>query len=169
MFNKQYLTSYLIFGLIAAIAFCIPAMFYLRTPEFRDTWVLFLGNALFCVVVSIFILVFNKRRRNENESTQNMNAAGHIVTIIGVVLASIISFLLLILVVPDIFAAGTPDTVMEDSHTTMTGGKTDGLVFMLFMNAVVGNFSFGSFAAIILPYAAKRNQKKDRHSEVVEN
>jgi hypothetical protein len=43
--------------------------------------------------------------------------------------------------------------------------KQTGLVFMLYMNAIIGNFAAGSFASIILPYAAKRNQKKDKHSE----
>ena len=168
MFSKEYFLKYLTFGLIAAVAFAIPALFYLRTPEFRDTWLLFLGNALFCAVICVFILLFNKRK-NENESTQNTNAAGHIVTFFGVVIAAVLSLIMLVLFVPEVFNAGTPETVMEDSPTTMTDGKTDGLVFMLFMNAVVGNFAFGSFAAIILPYTAKRNQKKDRHSEVLNN
>jgi hypothetical protein len=168
MFKKEYLFSYFIFALLAAIAFCIPVLFYLRSPEFQDTWLLFLGNALFLAVISIYILLLNKKN-NENASTQNMNAAGHIVTIGGVFLASLISFILLMLYVPDIFGSGTSDTVMENSHITTSGGRTDGLVFMLFMNAIIGNFSTGSFASIILPYAAKRNQKKDKHSKVVNN
>jgi hypothetical protein len=168
MFKKQYITSYLIYGLLAAIAFCIAAAFYLRTPEFRDTWLLFLGNALFLVVISVYILLVN-RKNNENASTQNMNAAGHIVTIVGVLLSSIICFILLMLFVPDLFSAGATDTVLEDSPAQTRGGKTDGLVFMLFMNAIIGNFAAGSFASIILPYAAKRDQKKDKSSEVLEN
>jgi carbon starvation protein CstA len=168
MFKKEYLFSYFIFGLLAAIAFCIPVMFYLRTPEFKDTWLLFLGNAFFLVVISVYILLLNKRN-NENASTQNLNAAGHVVSIVGVVLACIISFILLILVVPDLFSSGTSDTVMEGSHTTTAGGRTDGLVFMLYMCAIIGNFAAGSFASIILPYAAKKNQKKDKHSQVLEN
>jgi heme/copper-type cytochrome/quinol oxidase subunit 2 len=143
-------------------------MFYLRTPEFRDTWLLFMGNALFGAAIAIYILLLNKKN-NENASTQNMNGAGHVVSIVGVVLACIISFILLILVVPDLFSSGTSDTVMEDAHTTTAGGKTDGLVFMLYMCAIIGNFAAGSFVSIILPYAAKRNQKKDKHSEILEN
>jgi hypothetical protein len=76
---------------------------------------------------------------------------------------------LLILYVPDIFGSGTSDTVMENSHITTSGGRTDGLVFMLYMNAIIGNFAAGSFASIILPYTARRNQKKDKHSKVVNN
>ena len=100
MFKNEYLSSYFIFGLLAAIAFCIPVMFYLRTPDFQDTWLLFLGNALFLVIIAVYILLANKKN-NENASTQNLNAAGHIVSIIGVVLSCIISFILLILVVPE--------------------------------------------------------------------
>lgn len=168
MFSKKYLASYFINGLLAAVAFCITVLFYLKTPEFQDTWLLFVGNALFLVVITIFILLFNKKN-SENASTQNMNAAGHITTIVGVVLSCIISFVLLMLYVPDLFGSGTSDTVMENSPTSTSGGKTDGLVFMLFMCAIIGNFAAGSFASIIVPYTAKRNQKKDKHSDVLEN
>ncbi len=168
MFKKEYIASYLIFGLVSAIAFCIPVIFYLRTPEFKDTWLLFLGNALFLFVIAVYILLINKKN-NENASTQNMTAAGHIVSVVGVVISSIICFILLMLFVPDLFSAGTSDTVMEDSPATISGGRTDGLVFMLFMNAIIGNFAAGSIASITIPYTARSNQKKDKHSKVLEN
>jgi membrane protease YdiL (CAAX protease family) len=168
MFHKQNFKTYFTYALLAAIGFCIPVLFYLRSPEFIDTWLLFLGNALFLVIVSVFVLMFNKKR-HENASTQNMNAAGHIVTFVGVVISALLSFILLMMYVPDIFSSGTPDTVVENAPSQTRGGKTDGLVTMLFMNAVIGNFAAGSFAAIILPYTAKRNQTKDKRSEVLEN
>lgn len=168
MFNKKFIATYLTYASIAAIAFCIPVLFYLRSPEFIDTWLLFLGNALFLIVLSIFVLVFNKKK-HENASTQNMNAAGHIVTFMGVVISAILTFILLMLLVPDLFDAGPSDKIVENAPAQNQGFKNDGLVLMLFMNAIIGNFAAGSFAAIILPYAAKRNQTKDKRSQVLNN
>ena len=49
---------------------------------------------------------------------------------------------------------------LQESPPQM-GHLNRGLVFVLFMNAIVGNVSTGSFISILLPYTIKRNQKGD--------
>jgi hypothetical protein len=168
MFKKAYLSSYIKWGVISAIAFCIPMFIFLNAKQYSETWWLFLGNGLFLVAIAIYMLQLNKMR-GENDSTQNLVAAGHIATVIGIIISCVVAAIALPMFVPDIFSSGKSDSVLTDSPSQMGTGKTNGLVFILFMNATIGNVCGGSFASIIVPYTARKNQTKDRKSEVLNN
>ena len=168
MFKKEYLKSYLTWGIIAAIAFCIPMIIFINSENYAKTWLLFLGNALFLCVIAAYMLNFNSMKGGD-ASTQTQMAAGHIATIIGILLSCIIAAIAVSVFIPDIFSSGLSDGALENAPSQTGTGKTHGLVFFVFMCAVIGNVAGGSFASIILPYAAKRNQTKDRKSEVLNN
>jgi hypothetical protein len=85
-------------------------------------------------------------------------AAGHIATVMGVIIACVLSAILLVVFVPGIFQAGMADKVMSDNPANTVEDKTGGMAFRLFAAAVIGNFSGGSCAAIIFPFVLKRNQ-----------
>lgn len=168
MFNRQYLSSYIKWGIISAIAFCIPMFIFLKSGEYSSTWWLYVGNGLFLVTIAIYMMQFNKMK-NENASTQTMVAAGHIATIIGIVISCIVAAIALPMFIPDIFSSGKSDEVLTDAPSQLGTGKTNGLVFILFMNAIIGNVCGGSFASIMIPYTARKNQTKDKKSEVLNN
>jgi hypothetical protein len=168
MFKKEYLYSYIKWGFIAAIAFCVPMFIFLKLGDYVSTWWLFVGNGLFLVVIAAYMLVFNKSQR-ENASTQTMMAAGHIATIIGIIISCIVAAIALVTFIPDIFNSGLSERAMEDAPAWTGAGKTHGLVFFVFMNATIGNFCGGSFSSILIPYSARRNQTKDKKSEVLNN
>lgn len=134
---------------------------FIKSAEYEATWWLYVGNALFLVVIALYMLAFNKGQR-ENASTQTMIAAGHITTIVGIIISSIVSAIALSVFVPG-------DTVLENAPAQTGTGETNGLVFILFMNAIIGNLCGGSFASIIVPYTARKNQTKDKKSEVLNN
>jgi hypothetical protein len=90
-------------------------------------------------------------------------------TITGIIISTIVAVIALLIFVPDILSSGQSDTVLENAPSTTGTGKTHGLVFMLFMNAIIGNLVAGSLPSIILSYTAKRDQTKDRKSEVLNN
>jgi hypothetical protein len=168
MFKKEYLSSYIKWGIISAIAFCIPMFIFLKGGEYGDTWWLFVGNGLFLVAIAAYMLQFNKMK-GENASTQTMVAAGHIATIIGIIISCIVAAIALPMFIPDIFGSAKSDEVLTDSPSQMGTGKTNGLVFILFMNAIIGNVCGGSFSSIMIPYSARKNQTKDKKSEVLNN
>lgn len=168
MFKKEYLSSYIKWGIISAIAFCIPMFIFINSAEYKESWWLYLGNALFLVVIAIYMLVFNKDQR-ENASTQTMMAAGHIATLFGIIISCIVALIALVVLIPDIFSSGLSVDAMGDAPAQTGVGKTHGLVFFVFMNAVIGNFCGGSFSSILIPYSARRNQTKDKKSEVLNN
>lgn len=114
------------------------------------------------------MLVFNKKK-GEDASTQTMVAAGHITTATGIVISLIVAVIALFIFVPDLLNSGQSDTVLQNAPSQTGTGKTHGMVFMLFMNTIIGNLVAGSVPSILLSYTAKKDQTKDRKSEVLNN
>lgn len=161
MFKKEYLLSYIKWGVIAAIVYCALMLFFIKSDEFSSTYLLYIGNVLFLVVIAIYMLSFNKSK-GENASTQTMTAAGHIATIVGIIISCIVAAIALSIFLPS-------NSVIEDAPAATGTGKTHGLIFIVFMNAIIGNLVGGSFASIILPFSARKDQTKDKKSEVLNN
>ncbi|HEX8357324.1 MAG TPA: hypothetical protein VF610_07940 [Segetibacter sp.] len=162
------MSSYIKWGIISAISFCIPMIIFIASADYAATWWLFAGNVLFLVAISLYMITFNKNNGG-NVSTQTMVAAGHIATGIGILLSCIVAAITLFVLIPDIFSQGISDKAMEGAPSETGTGKTHGMVFFVFMNAIIGNVSGGSFSSILIPYSAKRNQTKDKKSPVVNN
>lgn len=152
---------YLIYGLLAAVVYCIPVVIFLTNPEYSQGWLLYLGNLLFLFPIIAFLYAFNKKR-TENAGTIAMLTAGHITAVGGVVIACVLAFLLLVIMVPGYLSAGTTEKVLTGEPANMTQDKTRGLSFMVFATAIIGNFAAGSFASLIFPFALKADQTKER-------
>lgn len=168
MFKKEYLSSYLIYGMLSAILFCVPMIIFLSAAKYSAVWWLYVGNVLFLLSIIFFMIRFNKKK-GEDASTQTMIAAGHITTVTGIIISIIVAIISLFIFVPDLFNSDAADRVLQNAPAGTGTGKTHGMIFMLFMNAVIGNLVAGSVPSIILSYTAKRDQTKDRKSEVLNN
>ncbi len=70
---------------------------------------------------------------------------------------------------PEVFGSGQQDTVLQNAPSQKTDGKTNGMVLMIYMNAIIGNVATGSFASIILAYTAKVNQTRDKESNFLKD
>jgi hypothetical protein len=77
-------------------------------------------------------------------------------------MAVLISLLLLVVFVPDIFQSGTTSRVLQNEPANSVIDKTEGLAFMVISNAIIGNISCGLLAAIIFPFTLKRDQTKEK-------
>lgn len=163
MFKKEYLSNYVKYGTISAVLYCIPLVMFVTGANYHKTWLLFLGNFLFLIGILAYLLSFSKVK-NENASTQTMTTAGHLTTVFGIILSCIVAVMAVLFFSP----ANTGD-VMSAAPAQTGDGATHGLVFFVFMSAIIGNFCGGSFISIIIPYTAKRNQTKDKKSEVLNN
>ena len=168
MFKKEYLSDYIKSAIIAAVVFAVPMVMFLKSANYQSTYLLYIGNFLFLISIGIFVLAFNKKKA-DNASTQTLRAVGHVATILGVLLSTIVAAIALFILVPDIFNSGKSDTILENAPAQTGTGKTNGLVLMLFMNTIIGNFAGGSIASILIPITAKKNQTKDKKSEVLNN
>lgn len=168
MFKREFIGFYLKTGIVASILYTIPMIMFLNSASFSSTYLLFIGNMLFAFAVAILLYIYNNSRGG-NASTQNMKAVGHIASITGVIIATIIAAIALVIIVPDILSSGKSETAFENAPSQTGTGKTNGLVFVLLMNTIIGNFTGGSLAALIVPITAKKDQTKDRNSEVLNN
>ena len=160
MFKNLRISSLMKYGVAAAILFCIPMIIFIRDSSYSQGWLLYLGNFLFMLSVAVFLIFFNKRK-DEDASTTSLLLTGHVVTVIGVILATVASLIALAVMVPGLFESGPADKVLEQAPAQDQGRKTRGLVLMVLLNAVVGNVSTGSFVAIILAYYQKKDQTKE--------
>ena len=157
MFKNHSVKSYLVYSVCAALLYSIFAYLFIRNQIFNSSWLLYIGNALFACCVAVFIILFNKKRK-ENASTATMIVAGHIVTITGIIIACIIC-LFLFLLMSDISHPLQQADVLNNAPPQMESGKRNQFLLSLFLNAIIGNLSFGAFTSLIISYSVKRDQK----------
>lgn len=160
MFRNVHWPMFLKNGLIAAIMYCIPVFIFIKQSLFQDAWVLYLGNFLFLIVVVLFLVRFNRNRR-DNASSVSMFAAGHILTATGIAISCLLCFVLLIIMVPGFLHSGQAEKVLHGQPAQTVDDKTNGLSFMVFANAILGNISCGSFVSIVFPFSLKGDQTKE--------
>lgn len=160
MFRNLKILPLVKYGVIAALLFCIPMIIFIFDSTYSKTWLLYLGNFLFMLSIAGYMVYFSQRK-DENASTSSHLITGHTVTVIGVILSLIVSLIALSVLVPGIFQSGTHNQVLEEAPSQDMGRKTNGLVFMVLMNAVIGNVITGSFVSIILSYYQKKDQTKE--------
>jgi cytochrome bd-type quinol oxidase subunit 2 len=92
MFRKLNKRSTLISGAIAGILFCIPAFIYIRSANYEQSWMLYMGSFLFMIVIWVHTMLDSKKR-DDNESTVALVFASHMATIVGIIISCLISCL----------------------------------------------------------------------------
>ncbi len=88
-----------------------------------------------------------------------MLAAGEITTFLGILLCCLVSFIILLIYVPGFL--GTPHKLLQQEPVNIVRGKTNGLVFIVYMCAIAGNFAAGSSATILFSFTLKGNQTNE--------
>ncbi|MDB5230495.1 MAG: hypothetical protein JWN76_1300 [Chitinophagaceae bacterium] len=161
IFTNLPFSTLFVYGLTAAILYCIPLFIFIKTATFSSLWLLYLGNALFLGCMFLFIPAFFRKMRSDNASTPSTLIAGHGATIIGVILSCLFAFIMLMIMVPDMFSGNHSEDAMANTPANMVHGPTNGLIFTIFISAIIGNFAAGSFVTLITAYTAKRDQTGD--------
>ncbi len=151
------------FGVLAAIAYSITGYIFIQKAIYTESWVLYVGNFLFMFVIGCFLFYLSGKKDN-NLSTLSLIAAGEKTVIIGIIVAGLLSFILLLIMVHGLFGTGIPGKVMTDKPANTITDRTNGLDFMLITNSLIGNFVTGSFVSLILSASLKRNQKTEKGS-----
>ena len=154
MFKGINLKPYITHALMAALLYCLPVIFFLKAADYTRAWELYIGNFLFLLVIVLFLFTFNKKR-DENAGTLLMLTASSITTVLGTITAVILGLGLLLIFVPGLLQPGIPDKVLINAPGNSVLDKTDGLVFMVISNAIIGNVSSGLFVSIIFPFSMK--------------
>lgn len=159
MFKGIHWRRYTPYAVAAAMLYCIPVFFYIRDASYTKSWILYIGNFLFLLVIAVFIFSFNGKR-HKNAGSVTMLASGHITTVMGILFSLVLCALLLVIFIPGIFHTA-PGKVLANAPANTVTGNTNGLVFTVFANAIVGNMAGGSFVSIMLPFTLKGDQTKE--------
>lgn len=157
---KNVRPFYFAYAFVAAIAYSITLFFFLEDTTYSRIWLLGVGNMLFLFFIAAFLITMNSREK-KNAGSMKMLKEGHVVTLMGTILALIIGIILLLLFIPDLFQSGTPSTVLKNAPANTVHGKTNGLVFKVILDILIGNIVSGAFASIIFPFTLKGDQTKE--------
>jgi hypothetical protein len=160
LFRKIDWKPTLISAAVAAICFAIAVGIFIYWSRYDQTWILYLGSFAFLIVM-FYHIIHDSKLRGNNESTVALVFSSHVATIIGVILATALSFILLAIFVPGYIGSGSADVQQQGEPANVLKDNTDGLAFQIFLAATVINFSVGSFCGIIVPFTIKKNQMRD--------
>ena len=157
MFNKHQIHSYLKYSIAAAILYLACVVLFLSKDSYQQTYILYLGNILFAVVMVFFVVNFaTKRGRNANP--RMAITASITTTVTGVILSLLSIFIILAIMKP----SGYADVVNTASELAQPAPALDGnghaLMLVLFMSAFFGNIGFGGFVSCMLPNMLKSDQ-----------
>ena len=148
---KEYLSKYFLLCLGGAILYCIPVFYFINISRYSGVWLLYLGNGLFLAfmfVITAFVL-----------KSEKPMITGHIITVICVVLSCLLILVMILFLSPGAIDAGSTEKILLQSPTGISHKATHGMLLILFANAIIGNFSAGSFATIITSQAVKESAR----------
>ena len=132
------------FGIVSAILYCIPVIFFLKDRRFSDSWLLYLGSALFLLCVFVFGIMYGGKNANSKKAYD-----GFVVTILGVIFSCLLLLILTFILTPDVFGIGSSDDVLQHTPAAISKKGEHGILFMMLANALIINFCAGVFAVIM--------------------
>lgn len=144
-----------IVALAAAAVFCIAAVIYIVRLSFSQTWVLYIGNAVFAVVVALY-LGWLYRTAAPKPSLIALIRSGHIAAVAGILVSVVLCLLLLLLLQPLAFVHTGADLRKAPAQL---GGIHHGFVLLLLADAVLGNAAISFFISLLLPFSIIRYQR----------
>jgi len=145
--------QYLMFGLLAAVAYCVFLLMHLGRGDYESSYLLYIGNTLFGAVILIYNLTLINKPYVKDR-TVSMTMIGHLATLAG----TIISVLMVVIAGLVIY----PGATLDNAPANTQGDRPAGWMMMVGMNAFLINFAVGSFLSIMTSYAGKKNQTKDK-------
>jgi hypothetical protein len=139
------------YSLWAAILNTLSIVVFLLYRNYENTWMLYIGNILFCAVV--LMSVFRGYHRvHDTASIRSLTMMGIKVTIYGILLA--IALCVVVLVINSMF------TGLNDKSEPSQSGRGD-VLFIILSNTIGVNAVLGALAAVIGATVVKKNQKTE--------
>ncbi len=135
-------------ALTAALLFSFFTFFFILQADYTSTWLLYLGNVFFIFTLASFFIFF-KNDANDHGTASSTIFRGMVTTFTGILMSVILVFILLLIVMPGFIESGTPSHVLQGEPPAALEGKTNGLVFKVFMAAIVLNFFGGAIISVI--------------------
>lgn len=151
------LQTYLKFGGLAAAAYLLVMAFFLYSHQFQSLWMLPLGNFLYLFMIGLICGYFYKRNHFRDSSISNA-MAGHYVSFTGAAIATLLTLLMFFIFKGKVWPAGA-NTPLLNAPGSMSVGANGGILPLILIDSGFGNTVCGFFAAIVVSFSAKRNQR----------
>ncbi|GAC1450198.1 MAG: hypothetical protein NVSMB7_12390 [Chitinophagaceae bacterium] len=158
--ESAFIKQIMKFAIAAALVYCITVGFYIKKMSFEESWVLYLGNFLFAAVIGIFVAWFYKKHESDI-GTIRLVVIGAKTAVAGIVIACIMSFLLLLIFVPQIFRPEPISHLYLHHSPGQFSGKNRGFGSILFFNAILGNAGASFFISLLIPFSVMKNLYSD--------
>jgi hypothetical protein len=163
--NRGHVRDYFSYGIIAAILYLLPVLYLLFANKYQNLYLLYIGNALFMAVIYYYNYHLT-RRPYEGKRAVSMLAAGHLATLVGTIISVVVVIIAMFIFFPDMFSAHPANQVLAHANSEARTQYPSGFLFMVLLDAILGNATAGSFVSILASYANKKNQMRDKPSDV---
>ena len=162
MDNKSKIGYLSRFGIAAGIVYSIPLIFFLKDRRFEDTWLLYLGSALFLAVTFTFGMVYGSRKNGNQYRVYN----GFMVAILGVISSLILVLLFTLILAPDVYGIGSANDALRQTPAAMNNTGNHGILFVMLTNAALVNFAAGTFSAVMSKSKNAENKLPPNQSNI---
>jgi len=161
LINRQHITDYLLYGAIAAILYLVFLALHLRESDYESAYLVYIGNAAFGCAIFFYNMKLIKRPY-DNQRAMTMLVSAHLASLVGTILSVVFGALLIYFFQPGAFSSNAPNELITNAPSQTQLERPSGWLFMICINALLINFAVGSFVSIMVSYAGKRNQTKDK-------
>ncbi|MCW3089481.1 MAG: hypothetical protein JWP81_550 [Ferruginibacter sp.] len=161
VFDKRHIKEYLLFGSIGAILYMIPVVLFLYSNSYQHLYYLFIGCVLFMAAIFFYVYRLLYTRYDEKRAV-SMLLAGHLATLTGIIIASLLVVVAMLFFNADLFSRVPADQLLPGAATQDRQNTPVYLLLMILSTTVIGNFATGSFISVIVSYAGKLDQTKDK-------
>lgn len=153
MFRKfpLYLSKY---SIVPSVLYTSAVILFLKDETFSQTWILYLGNAIFLAYIFVFEFLLFKQQ-HYTDSPMN---AGMAVTISGIIFCCLLIILCVIILAPSLFHFASSNSTMDTEPPAFSQKNQFGVWFILFANATIGNFVAGAFSSVLSTALLKQNK-----------
>ncbi|MEO8821431.1 MAG: hypothetical protein ABI267_01150 [Ginsengibacter sp.] len=160
MFKKNQIRSFIIYSIVAAIIYLFFVVIFLKDDSYTKTYILYIGNMIFALVMVVFIVNFNNKRDN-NSHTQMVIASGMQTALIGTIISCLVLFIILAIMKPVGYAyvANTARELAKPAPALEGNGHA--LMLVLFMDAIFGNMGASAFVCFMLPNMLRKYKSNE--------
>ena len=102
---------------IGAVMYAIPVYYFIQLSDFKNSWMLYLGNGLFMAFIFLSTLFFIR----SSKKVMNVIIMGHAISVIAIIVSCLLIIMLLMIQSPAIFHLGGTEKVLADTPSGSKG------------------------------------------------
>jgi len=161
LFNKKHIFEYLRYGFAAAVFYATFVALFLQNNKYENLYLIYIGNFVFMFIIALYTYTLVSRPY-EGKRSVAMLIAGHLASIAGLVLSIGLSAVLISFYFPGWFAELPDEALIQNAPASLQLHNAFSLIFVTGINIVLVSGGGTSLIVVIISYAIKQNQTKDK-------